>query len=57
MSRTIPYVSENFVISLGPKCNLTCLDSKTGEKKWTLDLVQAFGAEVPDWYAGQCPPG
>ncbi len=55
MSRTIPFVTENYVVSLGPKCHVNCLNSKTGEKLWSLDLVQAYGAEVPPWYAGQCP--
>ncbi len=55
MSRTTPYVTENFVVSLGPKCHVTCLNSISGEKKWSLDLVQAYGAKVPPWYAGQCP--
>ncbi|MEW6236662.1 MAG: PQQ-binding-like beta-propeller repeat protein [Candidatus Omnitrophota bacterium] len=55
MSRTIPYVTEKYVVSIGPKCQVTCLNSKTGEKKWSLDLVNAYDAEVPPWYAGQCP--
>ncbi|MFH1739857.1 MAG: PQQ-binding-like beta-propeller repeat protein, partial [bacterium] len=55
MSRTVPSVTEDHVVALGPKCNVTCLDSKSGEKKWSLDLVRDFGATVPDWYAGQCP--
>ena len=55
MSRTIPSVTDKYVVSIGPKCHVTCLDSITGEKKWTLDLTQAYNTEVPDWYAGQNP--
>ncbi len=55
MSRTIPFVTEKLVAAIGPKCHVTCLDSKSGEKKWSLDLVYAYDAEVPPWYAGQCP--
>lgn len=55
MSRTVPYVTSKYVVSLGPKCHVVCLDSDSGEKKWALDLVRDFGATVPPWYAGQCP--
>ena len=55
MSRTVPTVTEKYVVTLGPKCHVTCLDSVTGEFRWMLDLVKDFKATVPDWYAGQCP--
>jgi len=55
MSRTIPTVTEEAVVALGPKCHVTCLDAKTGERRWALDLVKDFGTRVPPWYAGQCP--
>ena len=55
MSRTVPAVTEKSVVSFGPKCDVTCVDSRTGEFKWALDLVRDFGAHVPRWYAGQCP--
>jgi outer membrane protein assembly factor BamB len=55
MSRTIPAITDKYLIGLGPKCVVTCLDPLTGEFKWMLDLVKEFGVEVPPWYAGQCP--
>ncbi|NIP22363.1 MAG: PQQ-binding-like beta-propeller repeat protein [Phycisphaerae bacterium] len=55
MSRTIPAVTEKYVVALGPKCHLTCLDSDTGQFRWMLNLVSDFNCTVPDWYAGQCP--
>lgn len=55
MSRTIPTVTAEHVVSFGPKCHVTCCDTNTGELRWQLDLVKDFGAEVPLWYAGQCP--
>ena len=55
MSRTVPTVTPEYVITLGPKCHVTCLDSVTGEFRWMLNLVKEFDATVPDWYAGQCP--
>ena len=55
MSRTVPAVSDKYIVSLGPKCQVTCLDPTTGERYWAIDLVEEFGAAVPPWYAGQCP--
>jgi len=55
MSRTVPAVTQNYIVTLGPKCHVTCLDSMTGQFRWMLDLVRDFKAKVPPWYAGQCP--
>ncbi|MBN2022719.1 MAG: PQQ-like beta-propeller repeat protein [Pirellulales bacterium] len=55
MSRTVPAVSDQYVVALGPKCHVSCLDPKTGECYWLIDMVRKFGATVPPWYAGQCP--
>ncbi len=55
MSRTVPAVTQKYIVTLGPKCHVTCLDSMTGQFRWMLDLVKDFKAKVPPWYAGQCP--
>ncbi len=55
MSRTVPAVTEKHLVTIGPKCQVTCLDAATGEFHWMLDLVNQFGSTVPPWYAGQCP--
>jgi outer membrane protein assembly factor BamB len=55
MSRTVPSVTDKYVVALGPKCQLICLDATTGEFRWGRDLVKEFNVEVPQWYAGQCP--
>jgi outer membrane protein assembly factor BamB len=55
MSRTVPAVTEKYVVALGPKCQVMCLDAKTGQCHWLKDVVAEFGATVPPWYAGQCP--
>lgn len=55
MSRTTPYVTDSLAVSLGPKGHVTCVDAITGEKRWSLDLVYAYDAEIPPWYAGQNP--
>jgi len=55
MSRTIPAVTEKDIVTLGPKCHITCLDSMSGQFRWMLNLVKDFKTKVPSWYAGQCP--
>jgi len=55
MSRTVPAVTDEFMVTIGPKCHVACLDSKTGELLWGMDLVKRYGTAVPPWYAGQCP--
>lgn len=55
MSRTVPAVTDRFVVTLGPKCHVACLDSETGGLLWAIDLAADYGTTVPPWYAGQCP--
>ena len=55
MSRTVPAVSGPYIVTIGPKCHVMCLDSETGDFRWGIDLVKEYGAEVPLWYTGQCP--
>jgi len=55
MSRTIPTVTDDYIVSIGPRCHVMCLDTETGDLRWTLDLVQDYGAEIPQWYTAQCP--
>jgi outer membrane protein assembly factor BamB len=54
-SRTIPAVTDQYCVSLGPKCHVLCVDATTGEEKWLIDLRHEYGTVEPDWYAGQCP--
>ncbi|MGA2176550.1 MAG: PQQ-binding-like beta-propeller repeat protein [Verrucomicrobiota bacterium] len=55
MTRTVPAVSDKFVVAMDPKCNVLCLDAATGELRWGMNLVREEGATVPPWYTGQCP--
>lgn len=55
MSRTVPAVTDDYVVTIGPKCHVVCLDARTGEFKWMIDLIRAYGTREPLWYAGQCP--
>jgi len=70
VSRSVPAVTDKYVVTLGPRCQAACLDAETGEPIWRrkydidgggehefpyIDLVREFGATVPDWHAAQCP--
>lgn len=55
LSRTIPAVNEKYVVTIGPKCHVMCVDRITGEFRFGIDLVRDMGTEVPFWYTGQCP--
>ena len=39
MSRTVPAVTDKYVVTLGPKCHVVCLDAEKGEYQWGIDLV------------------
>ena len=54
-SRTVPAVTDRHVVTLGPRCQVMCVDAVTGDLRWGIDLVATFGATVPMWHAGQCP--
>ena len=55
MSRTIPAVNEDYIVTIGPKCHVVCLDTDTGEFRWGLDLQGDYATKEPLWYAAQCP--
>lgn len=55
MSRTVPAVTAKYVVSMGPRCHVMCVDAVSGDLRWGLDLVAQFDTKVPLWYTGQCP--
>ncbi len=55
MSRTIPAITEDYIVTIGPKCHVMCLDRKDGNFRWGLDIVKEYQNEIPFWYTGQCP--
>ena len=55
MSRTVPAVTDKYVVTIGPKCHVMCVDAVSGDFRWGIDLEREYGAEVPLWYTGQCP--
>ena len=54
-TRTVPAVGPAFVVSLGPLGQLLAVSPDKGEVLWTADLVAEYQAEIPQWYAAQCP--
>ena len=55
MSRTVPAVSGRYVVTIGPRCHVMCVNSRTGGLRWGIDLEKEWGTTVPMWYAGECP--
>ncbi len=55
LSRTIPAVTEKFVVTMGPRCQVMCVDRATGAYRWGIELDREYKAEIPFWYTGQCP--
>ena len=55
LSRTIPAVTDKYVVTIGPRCQVMCVDRLKGDLLWGLDLAAEYSTEVPFWYTGQCP--
>jgi len=61
-SRTIPAVTDNYVVTIGPRSHVMCLDPLNGNMFWSIDLEKEYGIPgkekgriTPDFYTGQCP--
>ncbi|MDO9339064.1 MAG: PQQ-binding-like beta-propeller repeat protein [Bacteroidales bacterium] len=61
-SRTIPAVTDKYLVSIGPRSHVMCLDPLNGNMLWTIDLEKEYeipgkekGRITPDFYTGQCP--
>ena len=55
ISRTVPAVTEEFILTIGPKCHVMCVDRKSGDLRWGIDIEKDYNSEIPLWYTGQCP--
>lgn len=55
MSRTVPAVHNNYVVAMGPMCQLMCVSADSGRFFWGVDVAREYQSEVPLWYTGQCP--
>jgi outer membrane protein assembly factor BamB len=61
-SRTIPAVTDKFIVTIGPRSHVMCLNPLNGNLLWKIDLEKEFGIPgkekgriTPDFYTGQCP--
>jgi outer membrane protein assembly factor BamB len=61
-SRTIPAVTDKYVVTVGPRSHVMCVDPVTGQMFWSIDLEKEYGIKgtekgriTPDFYSGQCP--
>ncbi len=54
-TRTVPAVTEDFVVSIGPACHVLCVSRESGDFRWGIDLKADYDTSVPLWYTGQCP--
>ena len=54
-SRTIPVITDNYIITIGPEGHVMSCDPNSGDMLWSLDMQKEYETEVPFWYTGQCP--
>ncbi|MDR1342994.1 MAG: PQQ-like beta-propeller repeat protein [Prevotellaceae bacterium] len=54
-SRTVPVISGDYIVTLGPQGHLMCCHPVTGNLLWAKDMQNEYKTEVPFWYTGQCP--
>lgn len=55
MSRTVPAVTDKYILTVGPRGHVMCLDRADGQFRWGIDLIAEYGSELPLWYTAQCP--
>jgi len=55
MSRTVPAVTEDYIVTIGPRGHVMCVDRENGDFRWGLNLERDYESDVPFWYTGQCP--
>jgi len=61
-SRTIPAVTDKYVVTIGPRSHVMCTDPVNGNLLWSIDLEKVYGIPgretgriTPDFFSGQCP--
>jgi outer membrane protein assembly factor BamB len=55
MSRTVPAVTEDHILTIGPRSHVMCVNREDGSFVWGLNVEKKYKAEIPLWYTGQCP--
>lgn len=61
-SRTVPCVTDKYLVTIGPRSHVMCLEPVTGKLLWTIGMDKEYrvpgkekGRITPDFYTGQCP--
>jgi outer membrane protein assembly factor BamB len=61
-SRTVPAITDKYLVTIGPRSHVMCLNPLNGKLLWTIDLEKKYGTPgresgriTPDFYTGQCP--
>jgi outer membrane protein assembly factor BamB len=55
MSRTVPAVTEDYILTIGPRSHVMCVRRRDGEFLWGLNVEKEYASKIPLWYTGQCP--
>lgn len=55
ITRSVPAVNDKYMVTIGPKAQVYCLNSQTGEFMWSKSMVLEYESIIPKWYSGQCP--
>jgi len=55
LSRTVPAVNDKYAVTIGPRCQVMCVNRINGDLLWGIDIAREYESEVPFWYTGQCP--
>ena len=55
VSRTVPALADGAAVTIGPKGHVMCVDAESGDYRWSIDMGNVYGAEIPNWYTAQCP--
>jgi outer membrane protein assembly factor BamB len=55
MSRTVPAVTEDYILTIGPRGHVMCVRRRDGEFLWGLNVELEYEADIPLWNTGQCP--
>ncbi len=55
ISRTVPAVTDDYILTIGPKCHVMCVERRNGDFLWGIDIEKEYNSEIPLWYTGQCP--
>ncbi len=55
MSRTVPAITKDYIITIGPRSHVMCVSRENGDFLWGLNVEKEYLTEIPLWYTGQCP--